>query len=201
MLEIPKLNAHDKIEIPMGAVPFFHRRNNIDERQMLIFYEKDPVFRDFVSVPQNYINEIKNFKFVSTPDCSLYMDMPLVFQLANIGVSRIIGYYLQEQGKYIIPSVRWGDERTYKYNLFKIPPAFAGIPKNDIVSIGTYGCCQSSSERYYLKNGLEAMISYLEPKAVIVYERMNPNLFNEFSEITDFYNIPDWITQKKGGKR
>lgn len=71
---------------------------------------------------------IKDTK-ISTPDCSLYRDMPLWKQIANIGVSRSVGYYLQEQGKYVIPNVRWGDERTYNRQLFDFAPAFAGIPK------------------------------------------------------------------------
>ena len=198
VLEIPKLDPHETIEIPSGSVPFSKRNSFHDDKQMLVFYESDPEFRDFVSVPQKYLCEIESFRYISTPDCSLYRDMPLIFQLANIAVVRSVGYYLQEQGKYVIPNARWGDERTYTDILFEIPPAFAGLPKHDIVSIGSYGCCKSKEDKYYLKSGLKAMIDYLEPAAVIVYGAYNHDLFVPFEDRTDFYHIPDWITSKKG---
>lgn len=126
-----------------------------------MFYEHDFHFRDFVSVPQNYMGELKKVQIISTPDCSLYRDMPLWAQIANIGVNRSIGYYLQEQGKYVIPNVRWGDERTYSRKYFDSAPAFAGVPKNSIVSIGTYGCSRTREDKYYLEAGLDSMLSEL----------------------------------------
>ncbi len=198
ILEIPRLEPHKFIEIPTGAIPFSKRKYQSDDGQMLVFYEKDPEFRELVSIPQKFSDDIKRFRFISTPDCSLYRDMPLIFQLANIAVSRSVGYFYQEQGKYIVPNVRWGDERTYTNLMFKIPPAFAGIPKHDIVSIGSYGCCQSKEDKYYLSHGLEAMLDYLAPEAVIVYGPYNEKLFSKFEKRTAFYHIHDWITQKKG---
>lgn len=108
-LEMPILDVPKEIIIPSVAVPF-SKRNAITNpaEEMLVFYEHDPVFRSFVSVPQNYMDELKDIRIISTPDCSLYRDMPLWEQIANIGVSRSVGYYLQQQGKYVIPNVRWG---------------------------------------------------------------------------------------------
>lgn len=94
-LEIPILEAPTEILIPSVAIPFSKRKlitNPKDE--MLVFYEQDSEFRQFVSIPQNYISEIQYIQIFSTPDCSLYWDMPLWEQIANIGVSRSIGYYL-----------------------------------------------------------------------------------------------------------
>lgn len=198
ILEIPVLRKPEHIEIPSGAVPFSKRTHQTDSKQMLVFYEADPVFREIVSVPQKYEKELESFRFVSTPDCSLYRDMPLIFQIANISVSRSIGHYFQEQGKYVIPNVRWGDERTYTDILFDIPPAFAGIPKDSIVAIGSYGCCQSKEDKYYLCHGLDAMLAYLKPQVVIVYGPLNRKLCQEFEKRTLFRHVPDWITQKRG---
>lgn len=198
ILEIPRLEPHEYIEVPTGAIPFSKRNKQVDEGQMLVFYEKDIAFREFVSVPQKFAEEVKRFKFISTPDCSLYRDMPLIFQLANIAVSRSVGYFYQESGKYVVPNVRWGDERTYTDIMFEVPPAFAGIPKHDIVTIGSYGCCQSKEDKYYLCHGLDAMLDYLMPEAVIVYGSYNEKLFKAFEGRASFYHIPDWITQKKG---
>lgn len=109
LLEIPIIEVPQEIIIPTVAVPFSKRKAITNPKEeMLVYYEQDPKFREFVSIPQHFIGELKNILIVSTPDCSLYRDMPLWEQLANIGVSRSIGYYLQQQGKYVIPNARWG---------------------------------------------------------------------------------------------
>lgn len=73
-----------------------------------------------------------------------------------------------------------------------------GIPKHDIVSIGSYGCCKTKEDKYYLTHDLQAMLSFLEPEAVIVYGAFPDSIFKTLSERTMFYHISDWITQKKG---
>ena len=197
LLEIPILEAPKEIIIPSRAVPFSKRASfSTPKEEMLVFYEKDPEFRSFVSVPQNYINDLANVQIVTTPDCSLYRDMPLWEQLANIGVSRSIGFYLQQQGKYVIPNARWGDKRTYTKALLGFSPAFAGIPHNSIVSIGTLGCSKKQDDKYHLEAGLEAMLAELSPKVVIVYGSFNQKIFGKYEQYTNFVHIPDWTTYK-----
>lgn len=201
-LEIPILDAPKEIIIPSVAVPFSKRTAITNPaEEMLVFYEHDPVFRDFISVPQNYMDELRNIHMISTPDCSLYRDMPLWEQLANIGVSRSIGYYLQQQGKYVIPNVRWGDERTYTRELFDTPPAFSGVPHNSIVSIGTYGCSKRKEDKYFLEAGLEAMLTELTPQVVVVYGSYNPSIFGKYERYAHFHHLPDWTTYVHGRKK
>ncbi|MCD8378314.1 MAG: DUF4417 domain-containing protein, partial [Candidatus Gastranaerophilales bacterium] len=133
VMEIPILAAPQEIRIPTAAIPFSKRKYLTKSDEMLVFYEQDPEFREFVSVPQKFTEELRNVEIISTPDCSLYVDMPLWEQIANIGVSRSVGYYLQqEEKKYVIPNARWGDERTYTKTIFDTPIAFAGIPANSL---------------------------------------------------------------------
>lgn len=199
-LEMPVLNAPKEIILPTSAVPYSQRKKLKSDTEMLVFYEQDPEFRDFVSVPQNFMEELKNVKIFSTPDCSVYRDMPYVFQLANIAVSRSVGYYLQQQGKYVIPNARWGDKRTYTKSHFDSIPAFSGIPKNSIVSIGTYGCSKSKEDKYFLEAGLDAMLEELTPKVVVVYGSYSTKIFGKYERYTYFHHLPDWISFKKGKK-
>lgn len=196
-LEFPILETQKEIILPSIAVPFSKRAFITGEsNEMLVFYEQDPEFRDFVSVPQNFMDELCNVKIFSTPDCSLYRDMPLWEQLANIGVSRSIGYYLQQQGKYVIPNARWGDERTYTKNFFGFAPAFSGLPHDSMLSIGTYGCSKKKEDKYHLEAGLDAMLVELTPKIVVVYGSCNPKIFAKYEKNTHFIHIPDWTTYK-----
>lgn len=199
ILEIPILSPPKEIVKPSIAVPFGqHHRITDYSSVILVFYVKDPLFRDFVSKPQNYVDKMKNIYIMSTPDCSVYRDMPFFEQLANIGVGRAIGYYWQEQGKLIYPNVRWGDERTYTRKYFDIPPAFAGIPKNSIVSIGTYGNSKDAEDKYYLEVGLDAMLEELTPKIVLVYGAYNKKIFEKHEKYTQFHHMPDWISYIHG---
>ena len=54
LLEIPVLEAPKDIIIPRRAIPFSRIDQLSDPLDMLVFYEQDPIFRDFVSVPQKY---------------------------------------------------------------------------------------------------------------------------------------------------
>lgn len=130
-------------------------------------------------------------------DCSLYLDMPLCLQIANVYMNRAIGHYLQEKGLYVIPNVRWGDERTFTTDVLPEKVAFLGIPKHSIVSIGTYGCIKSRVNKQYFIEGLSAMLDELSPEVVLVYGGMPESIFGQFKGRTDFVNYPDWISTKR----
>lgn len=143
-LEIPVLESPQEIVIPTVAVPF-SKRNAITKpaEEMLVFYEQDPEFREFVSVPQSYIDEIEKVKIISTPDCSLYRDMPLWEQLANIGVSRSVGYYLQQQGKmlYLMPA---GAMKGHtQRNCLILRPPFPAYPKTASCLLARMGAAEA----------------------------------------------------------
>lgn len=196
---MPIMAAPQEIILPAAAIPFSKRRFlNDPAKELLVFYEYDSHFRHFISTPQEYEQELEHVKLISTPDCSVYRDSPMFVHIANIGVSRSIGYYLQQQGKYVIPNARWGDERTYlrlKGFPDEPPIAFAGLPKDSILSIGTYGCCQSREDKYYLEAGLESMLTELTPKAVVVYGPYNRKIFGKYESCTHFHPLPDWTTR------
>ena len=113
------------------------------------FYEHDTKFNDVLLSTNDYLDEFKKFKGVISPDCSLYLDMPLCLQIANTYMNRAIGSYLQSEGIYVIPNVRWSDERSYTTTELPEKFAFIGLPKNSILSIGTYGCIQGKNNKHY----------------------------------------------------
>ena len=112
-------------------------------------------------------------------------------------MNRAIGHYLQEKGLYVIPNVRWGDERTFTTDVLPEKVAFLGIPKRRIVSIGTYGCIKSRVNKQYFIEGLSAMLDELSPEVVLVYGGMPESIFGQFKGRTDFVNYPDWISTKR----
>ena len=68
VLEIPKLKAFDGDLNVETLVPFSLRKKFENRSYALAFFEKDPEFKEVVQAPENYIDEIKKFKFVVSPD-------------------------------------------------------------------------------------------------------------------------------------
>lgn len=107
-LEIPHIDAPDAMVIPKGLIPFSEREKSKDFMDFVCFYEHDVKFRKVLTHTEEYVSDLKRFQGVITPDCSLYIDAPLCVQLISIYLNRAIGYYLRQQGLYVIPNVRWG---------------------------------------------------------------------------------------------
>lgn len=106
--------------------------------------------------------------------------------------------FLQENGIYTIPNIRWGNEASYRDIFYgDIPFAFMGAPKYSIVSISTYGCIRGKENKWHFKAGLQAMIKYLNPVKVLVYGAMPEEVFEDVILQTEFHQYDDWITQKK----
>jgi len=195
--EIPHIDAPDKIIIPSGMVPFSIRERSQDKNDFVCFYEHDINFREILTKTEDYVEELKQYPGIITPDCSLYIDAPLCIQIADIYLNRAVGHYLQKQGLYVIPNIRWGDERTYKEDFLGEKVAFQGVDKHSIVSVGTYGQIQTAESKRIFKEGLVEMVKELEPEVVLVYGSMPDRIFGELKTKTKFVQYPDWTTRMK----
>ncbi len=192
--QIPSISKHDEIIIPKDMIPF-DKRNVVKERELAIdFYMHDVTFRQVLVSTSKYLNQLSRFAAVISPDCSLYRDMPLCLQITNTYMNRAVGFYLQKHGVYVIPNVRWGDERSFEF-------CFQGLPTNDIVCISTHGCIKGYENKHYFKLGLEEMLNVLKPQVVLVHGIMPDEVFSEYLSETKFFHYESYISKKKGGKR
>lgn len=196
--EFPKLHGLKKGVGFEGMIPFRKLDQSKANRECVCFYQNDPLFADVLVACDAFIDELAKFPCVLPPDCSLYRDMPLALQIANTYLSRLVGHYLEERGLNVLPAVRWSDERSYATGLFDTPFAFAGIPKNAEIAIGSYGCVKENENRYHFKAGLEAMLINLSPTKVYVYGSLTSKVFRDYESCTEFKHIPDWRTAKRG---
>lgn len=202
LLEVPLIKCERELVIPKGLIPFSEIGKTKTYEEFVCFYEHDIRFRDVLTVTKEQAKKLQGFKGIISPDCSLYYDMPLVLQMVNTYLNRQIGHYLQTQGFYVIPNVRWGDERSYKRIIpTELPFAFLGLEKHSIYSIGTYGCCKSSINKQHLREGLRSFIQEIEPKIILVYGAMPDSVFAEFKEKVQFIHFEDWTRKQHGGKQ
>lgn len=88
-----------------------------EENVYIHFYMHDVTFRQVITNTKKYLDRFRKYGDVISPDCSLYINMPLCLQIANTYMNRAIGVYLQNNGIKVIPNVRWGDERTMNLHL------------------------------------------------------------------------------------
>ena len=200
-LEIPHLNKPDELIVPNGMIPFSKRNYSVDHTEFVVFYEYDTHFADIIRNPDRFESDIGLFPGMVSPDNSVYVDSPLAVQIANVYRNRAIGCFYQQRGHYVIPNVRWGDERSYTTAVLPERFAFLGLPKHSIYAVGTYGCCKTSEERYHLRNGLLEMIDELEPEIILIYGAMPESVFHGVKERTRFIQYADWTSCKKGGGR
>ncbi len=199
IFEIPIIKKPKKIKIPDSLVPF-SKMSRADKKKFAVCeYENDYEFRDLLIKPDEYIAILKEYQGFIAPDCSVYRDMPLAAQITNIYRSRAIGYCLQKHGVYVVPCVRWGDERTYTTQCLPEKIAFLGVEKHSIVSIGTYGQLKNVVNRYYFEKGLDAMMETLEPEVVLVYSKM-PQEIKEKYPATNFVEYENWTSVMRKGE-
>lgn len=195
---IPIIKKPSKYIIPKNLVPF-SRRSRATERDAICFHEYDPVFADVLIHPEKYVDEFKG-RIILSPDFSLYRNAPFGTQILNVYRNRVIGFYFQRNGAYVIPLIRWGNSLTYSISAASSARvAFLGVEKRSICAISTYGCIRSKKDRKEFKAGLKAMIETLEPEIVLVYGSMPDEVFKDFKGKTKFICYPNWIARNYGG--
>lgn len=140
----------------------FNRLNVANRSAGIHFYLDDYQFERLWNRPAYYVEKLKQFDCVLTPDFSLYRDMPLSMMIWNIYRSRLLGQFMQQQGLTVIPTVSWADKRSFDF-------CFDGLPKNSTLSISTVGVKKSGKANEMWKRGVLEMIRRLRPKQLLVY--------------------------------
>lgn len=111
--EIPCIRTSNLV--PERVIPFSKALKTNDYDQWVVFYEQDEKFFRLWNTPRKYLNILKKFQGVITPDFSLYRNMPLVMQKWSTYQGKAIGVWLQNEGIEVIPNIRFADERSYEF--------------------------------------------------------------------------------------
>ena len=193
MLEIPAIERPSCTVIPDSVVPFSERGQATASNAAVCFYEMDRKFSELLTGADKYVDELRHFQAVISPDFSMHRDAPLAEQIHSLYISRAIGSYWQRRGLYVIPNIRWGSEDTYTASVLPERVAFAGIEKHSIVAVGSYGCIKHREDRYHFQAGFAAMMETLEPETVLVYGAMPESIFGAYQMYTKLVHYDNWI--------
>lgn len=123
------------------------------------FFTDDYRFENLYRDPERTLDKYRRYRFVLTPDYSLYSEMDLWRQIESIGKARWVGAYWQNHGMTVIPTISWAQPFSYSF-------CFEAIEKNAIVAVSTVGCKQN---RTAFMKGYRTMVDVIDPKAIICY--------------------------------
>lgn len=126
------------------------------------FFIDDYRFKRVWNQPERYVETLRKYAGVLSPDFSMYTDMPLPMQAWNSYRSKALARYWQESGITVIPTLCWSDERSYEF-------AFRGIPQRSTVAVSTVGVMRSREARRMFEQGLKEAIAQLLPQRVLWY--------------------------------
>lgn len=190
---IPMLMDLGNVQVPKDMVPFTIARKCTNKRQYVHFYMHDREFSRVLTATDHYLDLLKQYDGVITPDCTLMIGQARCLQQANTYMNRAVGFYLQKNGIPVIPNVRWSDESSFDY-------CFLGVPKGAMVSVSTHGCITSKEERRMFKVGLGAMLETIQPKTVLVHGYMPDDIFGEYNNHVEFHRYASQFerTHRKG---
>ena len=148
--------------IPSDLIGFNYAKSSENKNCGIHFYVDDYQFERVWNYPEKYIEVLKQYECILSPDFSLYLDMPMPMKIWNIYRSRLVGQYFQSMGLKVIPTISWAEKDTFSF-------CFKGIPKGSIVSISTIGVKQDPNALQIWRDGVDEMIKQIEPKVILVY--------------------------------
>lgn len=191
IVELMELN---NTQVPKKLIPFTKIRSSATKRGYVHFYLHDIYWSSILTSTDKYLDLLKEYDGVISPDPTLLIGQAKCLQEANTYLNHAVGFYLQKNGIPVIPNVRWSDESSYDF-------CFLGIPQKTIVSISTHGCIKSNTQKELFKNGLAEMLTRLEPSDVVVHGHMPDSVFKEFEHLTQFHRFPSEFeeTHTNGG--
>lgn len=137
--------------------------DNEPERKAVHFFIDDYQFERIWNNPDKYVDKLKKYACVLTPDFSPYCDMPLITQMFNHYRKHWVGAYMQSHGVRVIPTIRAStDERSLEWFL-------DGEPKGGIVCISSMWTKEEEARDYFVNKEYKQMYEKLKPSKIYVY--------------------------------
>ena len=148
--------------VPDELIGFNYAKTSAKKNVGIHFYIDDYQFERIWNYPEKYIEVLRQYDCILSPDFSLYMDMPMPMKIWNIYRSRQIGAFYQSQGIRVIPTLSWAEPETFCF-------CFQGVEKGSVVSVSTVGVKNSESAMQIWSDGMTEAIRQLEPSVILEY--------------------------------
>ena len=159
----PKLPKTDAKPVELQGFNYAKSTPNEQKRgKGCHFFIDDYQFERLWSQPSAYLEALRGYDCVLTPDFSLYMDMPDAMQQWNRYRSTALGRYWAENGLTVVPTLSWAQRSSYRF-------CFKGIPKHSTVATSTVGVARDRDAQKVWHDGMREAMRRLEPSRVLLY--------------------------------
>lgn len=161
--DIPTLKP-ETFEEECEFVGFNYARGKVSnpEEKAVHFFLDDYQFSVLWSNIDRYVDKLSRFRYVLTPDFSMYTDFPKAIQIYNHYRKHWCGAYLQEYGCKVIPTISWSTPDSYEW-------CFDGEPEGGTVAVSSVGCMNGIGKKHLFLSGYNAMVERLHPESIIFY--------------------------------
>ena len=139
------------------------------EDKICHFFIDDYQFDRVWNNPDMYLNILRRFKAVISPDFSTYMDFPKIIQMYNTYRRQWCGAYWQLYGINVIPTVRWMGEGSEEW-------CFDGIPKHSLICVSTVGGFREKAVTNAWLEGYHKVLEHVQPSHILFYGKVHPQI-------------------------
>ncbi len=141
--------------------------DNKRSRTGIHFFLADCEFERLWTHTGKYVNELKQFAGVMSPDFSLFTDWPVAAQIWNHYRKHYLAAMLQAAGAKVYPTISWSDKRSYDW-------CFDGEPVGATVCVSSVGTQYYDGTKRLFLSGYDAMLERLQPKTILFYGDVPP---------------------------
>lgn len=167
----------------------FNKINSANSYDRIVsFYLNDYQFIRIMNNPDKYIEKLKAFRYVITPDFSQYINMPDFQRYAQNCWNKVLAVYMQQRGVHIIFNVSWSLPDSYQY-------AFAGLPSDCVIAINCAGIKSSALSMYLWRQGYEEALRTLKPRLIVRYGDKMPC---EREEVSVYFRNTNLVRVRNG---
>ena len=139
------------------------------------FFLDDYQFNRLWNRPDKYIQMLIKFKYVLSPDFSMYTDYPKAMQMWKHYQKHWLGAYMELFGIKVIPTIGWSDKESFKW-------CFDGEPANSIVAVSSIGTQRNRESKKAFLNGYNKMLEVLKPTKILFWGNI-PNEIDQTNVI------------------
>lgn len=123
------------------------------------FFIDDYHFVRLWEQPDHYLDLLRKFAAVTSPDFSPYSDFPKAIQVYNHYRKHWLGRYWQQNGITVIPTITWSSPDTLEW-------AFDGEPVGSVVALSSVGMFDTKEHISWLMDGYYTMMDILDPSLI-----------------------------------
>lgn len=149
------------------------------ENKGVHFFLDDYQFNRVWNSPNKYLRILSRFKYVLSPDFSLYRDFPKALQIYNHYRKHWLAAYWQENGINVIPTVCWSTPDSFEW-------CFDGELTHGCVAVSAVGTQVRQVDSDLFMAGYNEMLKRLEPEKILFYGKVPDGCKGNIIPITAF---------------